>query len=113
MDNDEFCPVFEAIQLLQEKWTLHIVRALLGGPVGFNELARRVGGVNPATLASRLDHLVDIGLCTKTVHSTMPPRTAYELTDAGVELQSVVEAIDGWGRRNLSAPLRAPIRVSA
>ncbi|HEV3124083.1 MAG TPA: helix-turn-helix domain-containing protein [Candidatus Dormibacteraeota bacterium] len=112
MDND-FCPVFEAIQLLQEKWTLHIVRALLDGPVGFNELARRVGGVNPATLASRLDHLVELGLVHKTIHSTMPPRTAYELCDAGVELQSVVEAIDDWGRRNLTGPLSTPVKVSA
>lgn len=112
MDN-EFCPVFEAIQLLQEKWTLHIVRALLPGPVGFNELGRRVGGCNPATLAQRLEHLTDLGLVTKTVHSTMPPRTAYELTDAGVELQTVIDAIDGWGRHNLTAPLRTPVRVSA
>jgi DNA-binding HxlR family transcriptional regulator len=32
------CPVYDSIQLLQEKWVLHIVRALLEGPHGFNEL---------------------------------------------------------------------------
>lgn len=109
----EFCPVFEAIQLLQEKWTMHIVRALLPGPVGFNQLGRLVGGVNPATLAQRLDRLAEIGLVTKTVRSTMPPRTSYELTDAGVELQSVIDEIDGWGRRHLTAPLRSPVKISA
>ena len=46
----EYCPVHEAIQVLQEKWTMHIVRALLDGPLGFNELGRAVGGCNPATL---------------------------------------------------------------
>jgi len=38
---------------------MHIVRALLDGPLGFNELGRAVGGCNPATLKVRLDHLED------------------------------------------------------
>jgi DNA-binding HxlR family transcriptional regulator len=104
MSDDEFCPVHAAIQLLQEKWTLHIVRTLLDGPVGFNELGRRVGGCNPATLTQRLERLVDEGLVTKTVQSTMPPRTSYALTEAGVELQSVIEAISCWGTRHIDRP---------
>ena len=104
MEHD-FCPVAEAIQVLQEKWVLHIVRALLPGPLGFNELGRAVGGCNPATLAHRLDRLEALGLVTRTVHSNMPPRTSYALTPAGVELQGVIEAIDAWGRRHIQAPL--------
>src|SRR5438477_10177551 len=75
----EYCAVHEAIQVLQEKWTMHIVRALLEGPLGFNELGRTVGGCNPATLKARLDRLEDLGLLHRTVHSFMPPRTSYEL----------------------------------
>jgi DNA-binding HxlR family transcriptional regulator len=96
-----FCPVVESIELLQEKWVLHIIRALLEGPRGFNELARAVGGVNSTTLAARLDHLERSGIVTKTVESTMPPRTRYQLTAGGVELQSVIEAIDRWARTHL------------
>ena len=97
----EYCPVHEAIQVLQEKWTMHIVRALLDGPLGFNELGRTVGGCNPATLKVRLDRLEDLGLLKRTVHSQMPPRTSYELAPAGVDLQRVIEAIDRWGREHL------------
>jgi len=104
LDAREYCPVHEAIQVLQEKWTLHIVRALLDGPKGFNELGRSVGGCNPATLKVRLDHLESIGVVRKTVHSHMPPRTTYELGEAGFDLQQVVEAIDSWGRRHLDEP---------
>lgn len=114
--NDEFCPVHEAIQLLQEKWTLHIVRALLDGPIGFNELGRRVGGCNPATLVQRLERLADAGVVTRTVHSAMPPRTSYGLTPAGVELQGVVEAIADWGTRHVGrapAPRREPATMEA
>ena len=111
MDNDlTFCPVHEAIQLLQEKWTLHIIRALLDKPLGFNELGRAAGGCNPATLAQRLDRLEELGLVTRTVESVMPPRTSYRLTEAGVELESVIKAIDCWGRRHISQRLAAPGR---
>lgn len=100
----DYCPVHESINLLQEKWVLHIIRALLDGPHGFNELARAVGGVNATTLSQRLEHLEALGVVSKTVESTMPPRTRYELRPAGVELQSVIDSIDAWGRRHMERP---------
>lgn len=108
-----FCPVYASIELLQEKWTLHIVRALLTGAHGFNELARAVGGVNTTTLSARLDHLERIGVVSKVVESTMPPRTRYSLTQAGHELQQVVDAIDAWGRSNMRPELEAPGATTA
>lgn len=101
-----YCPVYDAISVLQEKWTLHIVRALLQGPQGFNELGRAVGGCNPATLKARLDHLEELGLVQRTVHSYMPPRTSYELAEAGEALQRVIDAIDEWARTHLAATKR-------
>ncbi len=105
MSDQGFCPVYESINLLQEKWTLHIVRALLEGPKGFNELARAIG-CNPATLTQRLERLEAVGVVRKTVHSVMPPRTSYALTEAGVALQEVIDAIDRWARRYLVAPVK-------
>jgi len=100
-----FCPVYEAINVLQEKWTLHIIRTLLDGPKGFNELSRAVGGCNPATLAQRVEKLEAMGIISKTIHSTMPPRTSYALTEAGQALQAVIEAIDSWGTQYLPEPV--------
>ncbi|CAM3337931.1 winged helix-turn-helix transcriptional regulator [Rhodothermus bifroesti] len=101
MTGEGFCPVYAAIELLQEKWTLHIIRALLEGPLGFNELGRAVGGCNSATLAQRLERLVEVGVLAKEVTSHMPPRTRYSLTEAGRALEDVVQAIEAWGRRYL------------
>lgn len=97
------CPVYGAIQILQEKWVLHIVRALLDGPRGFNELGREIGGCNPTTLAQRLSRLEEIGLVSKTVHSVLPPRCSYQLTPAGRGLKVVVDAIDSWAGDYLAA----------
>jgi DNA-binding HxlR family transcriptional regulator len=98
---DPFCPVYDAIAVLQGKWTLQIVHALMDGPLGFNELARAIGGCNPSTLAQRLDTLVRLDLVTRTVEASSPPRTLYALRPAGAALQPVVAAIEQWGRRHL------------
>jgi DNA-binding HxlR family transcriptional regulator len=99
------CPAIAAIELLQEKWTLFIVRALLNGSKGFNELRREIGGCNPTTLSERLETLERHGVITKTVLSAMPPRTEYALTESGVALQRVILEIDAWSRKHLAGAL--------
>ncbi|GGK16907.1 transcriptional regulator [Deinococcus malanensis] len=98
-----FCPVYRAIGVLQEKWVLHIVRALLDGEKGFNELARAVGGCNSATLTQRLEHLEHLDLIRKRTEDTHGKlaRSVYTLTPAGKELQAVIVAIDSWAREHL------------
>lgn len=98
---DPFCSVHDAIAVLQGKWTLQIVHALMAGPMGFNELARAIGGCNPSTLAQRLDTLVRLELLARKVEASTPPRTLYSLTPAGGALQPVIAAIDQWGKRYL------------
>jgi DNA-binding HxlR family transcriptional regulator len=90
------CPAYDAIQILQEKWVLLIVRSLLDGSKGFNELGREIGGCNPTTLAQRLERLEQLGLVSKKVEAIMPPKSSYSLTDSGRGLQCVVEAIHVW-----------------
>lgn len=103
---DGFCPIYQSIELLQEKWVLHIIRALLDRPLGFNELGRVVGA-NPTTLADRLERLEQLAILQRTVHSVMPPRTSYSLTPAGIALQDVIDAIGRWGQSHLPRPTKA------
>ncbi len=93
------CPsrhLHAGVSLLQEKWVLLIVRVLLSGPQGFNDMARNTGDVNSTTLAQRLARLEKAGLVIKTVQSVMPPKTSYELTAAGLALKPVIESIERW-----------------
>jgi DNA-binding HxlR family transcriptional regulator len=109
-DSNAECPsprVIAAILLLQEKWNLLIVQSLLDHPLGFNEMARRAGPVNPTTLAQRLGQLERAGVLAKTVHSTMPPRTSYALTEAGLALAPVLDAIATWAERFVTEPATA------
>jgi len=96
------CPAYDAIQVLQEKWVLHIVRTLLDGPRGFNELGREVGGCNPTTLTQRLVLLEGMKLVHKNIQSRAPLRCTYELSPAGRALEDVVAAIDDWARNYMA-----------
>jgi len=109
-DSREGCPsprFIAAILLLQEKWNLLIVQSLLAHPLGFNEMARRAGPVNATTLAQRVGQLERVGVLAKTVHSTMPPRTSYALTEAGLALAPVLNAIASWAERFVTEPATA------
>jgi DNA-binding HxlR family transcriptional regulator len=99
---DASCPsrhLTAGVNLLQEKWALLIVRVLLGGPVGFNDMARNAGDVNSTTLAQRLATLEKAGMVKKTVQSVMPPKTSYELTEVGMALRPVIESIERWSEK--------------
>jgi len=91
-----FCPANAALNLLSERWTLHIVRALLRKTKRFNEIGREIG-LNPATLSERLRALEEEGVLTRTVVSAMPPHVEYALTEKGQALNCIFEALGAWG----------------
>lgn len=93
---------------------MFIVHRLLPGPLGFNELVRQAQGINTATLAQRLSLLEQTGLVVKTVHSYMPPRTSYQLTEAGRALRPVLDSIEAWSASYLpDLPAGTPCPLEA
>lgn len=94
-----YCPVAATMNLLNQKWTLHIIRELMTGKRRFNELAHRCGGVNSRTLRERLRVLEEEEIVVRHVVNTIPPWVEYELTEKGHGLNSVIESIAAWGRR--------------
>lgn len=92
----QFCPVAKAMEVLDERWTLLVVRELLAGSCHFNELRRGVPKMSPALLSKRLRTLERAGVIDRQVDGG---RTRYELTDSGRELSTVVEALNAWGVR--------------
>jgi DNA-binding HxlR family transcriptional regulator len=99
-DPQEMGAYFWTINLLNEKWVLHIISALMGGPVGFNELSRMAQKINTTTLSQRLQLLENEGIITRTVQSTIPPKTSYELTSKGQALRPTLDAIRTWALEN-------------
>ena len=92
----QFCPVAKAMELLDERWTLLVIRELLAGSTRFNDLRRGVPTMSPTLLSKRLAQLARAGVVARHDDGR---EVSYELTLAGEELRPVVEALGAWGMR--------------
>lgn len=92
----QFCPVAKAMELLDERWTMLLLRELLLGTAHFNDLRRGLPRMSPTLLSHRLDQLQRAGLLERIVTGA---DVRYELTQAGHELRPVVEQLSAWGVR--------------
>jgi DNA-binding HxlR family transcriptional regulator len=95
----QFCSVARTLDLLGERWTLLIVRELLFGAAGFNDLRRGIPRISRTMLAARLRELTDGGVIQKTGAAT------YALSEAGEELAGTVRELGIWGQRWLPRTL--------
>ena len=84
-------------EFLCNRWTLLILRELLFGSSGFNDIARGVPRMSRSLLSSRLKELVKIGLVTRR-ENRRSGQTDYTLTEAGRALEPVVVSIANWGQ---------------
>lgn len=94
----QFCPIAKAAEILEERWTLLIVRELLLGSRHFNQLRSGVPRISRSVLAARLRSLQRSGLVVRHAGAG-GRRTAYELTPAGRELYPIIMQIGEWGQR--------------
>lgn len=94
----QYCPIARSAEILGDRWTLLVVRDLLGGKEHFNDLERGLPGIPRAVLADRLRRLQRAGLLVRQVESGRR-RTRYQLTRAGRDLSQVVDALTHWGAR--------------
>ena len=94
------CPRYEhAIQLLGKRWTGLLLDALMEGPRRFCELTATVEGLSDRVLSDRLRELEVEGVVERTVYPQIPVRVEYKLTEKGLALKPVVEAIHEWANK--------------
>lgn len=95
----QFCPVAMAAEVLCTRWTIVLLRELMAGSTRFNELRRGLPRMSPALLSKRLRELEKSGVVERERISGSSEAYSYRLTDAGRDIQPVVEAIGMWGQR--------------
>lgn len=99
------CGMARALDVVGERWALMTVRELLLGPKRFTDLRAGLPHASPNILSQRLRELEQAGLLRR---RKLPPPAAshvYELTDRGMELAPVLDALGTWGSR---LPLPGP-----
>lgn len=91
------CPVETTLSLISSRWTVLIIRELLTGTKRFNELKRSINNISQKVLTSNLRNLEENGLIERTVYAEVPPRVEYSLTETGLSLKPILDAMWDWG----------------
>jgi DNA-binding HxlR family transcriptional regulator len=107
------CPTQQVLDRVASKWTMLVVLALSGPPLGYAQLQRRVVGVTKKMLTQTLRGLERDGLVSRRVYPTVPVRTEYELTETGRSLAHAVGVIRSWAYANVGAMAEARIAFDA
>lgn len=88
------CGLAAALDVVGERWTLLILRALCHGPARFSEIQAQLPGIGTNLLAARLKMLSRRGV----IEKKGGQQGAYRLTGSGASLRPVLLAMARWGR---------------
>lgn len=89
-----------AIGILGGRWKVLILRELETGKMRFTELKNSMPKITERILSLQLKELEQQGIISRTVHSSVPPKVEYELTEIGIELIPIWNKLNEWGSRH-------------
>ncbi len=90
----QFCPMATALDFIGDRWTILIIRELLGGAARFYELQEGLPGIAKNLLADRLRRLERDGIVRRVrAHNAV----LYALTERGAAARTAVEELAFWG----------------
>jgi DNA-binding HxlR family transcriptional regulator len=91
----DYCPIAVGVEVIGDRWTPLVIRELMVGSGGFNEIHRGVPRMSRTLLAQRLRLLERRGLVCREVGERGRPGR-YSLTPAGQALTPIVWAMGHW-----------------
>ncbi len=96
--DENSCPVTATMKVLGGKWKPILINAIyLTAPARFGELKRSVVGITQSMLTQQLRELEDDGMISRKIYAEIPPRVEYTLTEFGLTLSPIMQAMAKWG----------------
>jgi DNA-binding HxlR family transcriptional regulator len=86
-----------ALEDVGDRWTLHIVYALLDGPKRYADLQAYLRGAGSNVLTDRLRRLAAAGIIGRSTGDTPGSDTTYHLTERGAGLAPAIHGLVAWG----------------
>src|SRR5260370_19842655 len=99
---NRFCPLSLALDDVGDRWTLHVVYALLSGPKRYADLKLFLDGAGSNVLGDRLRRLADAHVVGRRTGDRPGSETTYHLTERGLALAPVIQALAQWGMPSLT-----------
>jgi DNA-binding HxlR family transcriptional regulator len=111
---DSECPLEHTLAIVGGKWKPMILFHLLRSKtLRFGELRRRIPMATQQMLTAHLRELESDGIILRTVYPEVPPKVEYRLTDVGLELIPVFNAMVEWGTRHKHSSFDTSLNVNS
>jgi DNA-binding HxlR family transcriptional regulator len=92
----------DAIDLLSSKWRITILHLLREGPLRTNAVQGAITEISPKVLTQTLRGMERDGLIDRHIHSVVPARVEYELTDMGRSLIKPLQDLCHWAEAHVA-----------
>ncbi|MEX3314194.1 winged helix-turn-helix transcriptional regulator [Sulfitobacter sp. PS-8MA] len=95
IETDMPCGADRLLRKLWGQWKTHVIY-VLGEQQAcrFGVLRRRIAGISPKVLTTRLRELEADGLVWREQGNTIPPKVTYGLTETGLAVHAVLKEIE-------------------
>jgi DNA-binding HxlR family transcriptional regulator len=91
------CPVKATIDIIGGKWKPIILYYLKDGTKRFGELQKLIPHATKKMLTQQLRELEKDSIIKRKVYKVVPPKVEYSLSDYGLTLRPILEAMADWG----------------
>jgi len=90
-------------EVLYGKWKIRLLFFIHQGHKRTSELQRKIPDASRRVLYMQLSELEKHELLTKVIYAEVPLKVEYSLTDLGISLMPIINALGQWGDETRSA----------
>lgn len=102
------------LSLIGGKYKMTVLYALYlnNNPIRYNQLKRMLGNISFKTLTNTLKELESDQLINRKEYPQVPPKVEYSLSEKGLSLIPVLDAICYWGEDQLNKRKEVTLKVN-
>lgn len=90
------------LEVIGGKWKCVILCHLTHGKKRTSELKRLMPDITQKMLTQQLRELEADGVINRIIYNQVPPKVEYELSEYGLSLKSILEALCTWGENHIT-----------
>lgn len=109
------CPIEDVMRVLSGRWPTLLLYYLKDGTKRFSDLQRDNPSISHRMLTLELRKLELAGIISRTVFEGYPLRVEYDLTETGLKLVPLMDALGNWWQAAAAANKKgaaAPLEIA-
>ncbi len=93
------CGMAVSLSIIGGRWKPAILCRLAYGAMRYSELRDSIGSISERMLVSQLRELEKDKIVERIVYPEVPPRVEYKLTEIGMSMRPMLDAMSDWGNQ--------------